>query len=309
MESISSGTSTEQTQQVGSATQDTQTDKDASVQSDFEQFLKGILPSSTDNTISEEDLFAALIQERVKSLKGDDAATKFSELFAEKKTSMTKADGYVPVEDAAKAALKELVSSEDLTGEEAGKIYSHAFAGAQLDDNTEALFDGRGGADDTTIAVDTMEAALLAARVQIEKFDAGEEPTARDLDEESMSKAAAMAAGGGTATAAGNGESSSGVALDGANGFLFKPESDSNGNLVVLLPEVMTGNVLGISLKGENDEVLEEGAYGGVGNGEREHFRFSQPGGNYPANLIVEVAMKDGSTKTYEIADPSQRYD
>ena len=93
----------------------------------------------------------------------------------------------------------------------------------------------------------------------------------------------------------------------GSSGFLFKPVSDSNGKLVVLAPSELTGNVESIVLKDSTGSVLDEGVFSGVGNGEREHFRFSKAGGDYPDNLVVEIRLKDGSVKTFDIADPSQR--
>ena len=52
---------------------------------------------------------------------------------------------------------------------------------------------------------------------------------------------------------------------------------------------------------------IESGRYGGNGNGNREHFRFSQPGQNYPAGVIVEATLTSGETVRYTISNPSQR--
>lgn len=113
------------------------------------------------------------------------------------------------------------------------------------------------------------------------------------------------AAGGG----GGGGGTKGGIHVDGPNGFLWKPVSDSNGKLAVLLPKGMTGDIASVVLKDANGQVIEKGRMTGVGNGDREHFRFSRPGADYPEGVTVEVQLKDGSVKTYTIDNPGQRYD
>lgn len=100
-----------------------------------------------------------------------------------------------------------------------------------------------------------------------------------------------------------------GIKMDGPGGFVWKPVSDSDGKLAVLLPEKFSNNVAGVTLKSADGQTLEEGRFTGIGNGNRAHFRFDKPGGGYPPGTIVEAHMKDGSTKTYRIDDPSSRYD
>jgi hypothetical protein len=117
------------------------------------------------------------------------------------------------------------------------------------------------------------------------------------------------AGGGGHAAGGGGGGHKGGIHVDGANGFLWKPVSDSDGRLAVLTPERFTGNVAQVVLKDQAGNVLETGRHGGVGNGGREHFRFSKPGGAYPPGVTVEVRMRNGGTESYPIAQPSQRYD
>jgi hypothetical protein len=161
---------------------------------DFESYLKNMLTPDAANNVSEEELFSGLISERLKTEKSQELSDKYNKILSTKKTEMQGPDGYVRCEDAAKDALRELRDSGDLTGEEADKIYSEAFAGAQLDGNTNALYDNRGGAGDDTIAVSTLEQALLSARTITEKFDKGEETVAmRSLDEASNGKSVSVA--------------------------------------------------------------------------------------------------------------------
>lgn len=90
-------------------------------------------------------------------------------------------------------------------------------------------------------------------------------------------------------------------------GFLWKPVSDSDGNLAILLPPRMTGKVVAVRVLSPDGQVLEEGRHGGVGNGGREHFRFKRPGGAFPPNCQVQILMKDGSQQTIPIPNPGVR--
>jgi len=288
MESIQSTTRTTSNQIVTKP----KDDKKGSENSAFDMTLKGLMKPDGANKVSEEDLFSALIQERIKKEKGEDALKAFQELLATTKQSMQKPDGYIPVEDATKAALINFQTSGKLTAEEADTMYSEAFAAAQLDGNSEVLFDNRGGPNDPTIAVATMEQALMGSRVKIEKFDSGaEKAPLRSLLEPSASKAALT-----------------GV-TPGADGFLWKPESEKDKKLVVLLPPRLSGMVANVRLMGPNGEEIETGRYSGNGNGGREHFRFSRAGGSYPDGLSVEVKLSNGETVRFGVGETSARSD
>ncbi len=282
--------------------------------SDFDSVLTRILSPLGAQEISEEELFAGIIQERIAKLKGEDAGTKFGEKLASKKSELARPDGAVSAEEAARAAMESLVADGTLTQAEAAGIHAQAFKAAQLDDNKEALFDNRGGPGDPTIATSKLEAALLSARTIIEKIDSGEETAGEltlDVGNTGLPNVRVTTQADGTMTASSSsiGTAAEGNPMDGAEGFLFKPVSESNGNLVILLPASLTKQIESVILKDTEDKEIEEGKNSGIGNGNREHFRFSKPGGEYPENLTVEVKLTDGSTKTYKIADPSTRYD
>jgi hypothetical protein len=261
---------------------------------EFSSTLKAFLAPDKSNKVSEEEVFAALVQERIKKTKGDSALSEFKTIFESTKKRLQRPDGYVPIEDAAKQALKEFRDSNKISKEEADSIYSQAFAGAQLDQNKDALYDNRGGANDPTIAVADMEQALLLSGTLLGKFDSGSEKAAtRSLDEPSHS----AALGGTGATGS---ESASG-------GFLFKPNSESDGKLVVLLPPRLAGLVKGVALVGPNGEIIETARYTGNGNGGRDHYRFSRAGGQYPDGLTVQATLATGELVRYVIRETSAR--
>jgi hypothetical protein len=91
-------------------------------------------------------------------------------------------------------------------------------------------------------------------------------------------------------------------------GFLWKPQSDSDGRLVVLLPPSLTSAVNSVRLKSSRgDTELDNGRYGGIGNGGRLHFRFGKSGASYPDGTIVEVLFTDGSKLRVPIGETSAR--
>lgn len=77
-------------------------------------------------------------------------------------------------------------------------------------------------------------------------------------------------------------------------GFVWKPVSEGDGKLVVLLPASYNDNAIKV-----NGEV---GRYAGRTNGNRPTHRFTKAGAGYPPNSILEV-----NGVKYLIANPSQR--
>lgn len=96
--------------------------------------------------------------------------------------------------------------------------------------------------------------------------------------------------------------------LPATGGFLWKPISDKNGDLAVLLPKQYTGKIKQVRiLNPEGTKAIAKGKYSGVGNGDREHFRFTKPGGGYPDGAIVLIEMENGAIRHFKIKDTSKR--
>ena len=293
METVRSTSQVSPVQGVKPYTNPTPTTSADSGGTEFDTTLKAILKGDSANMVSEEDVFSALVQERIKKTKGDEVLKKFQELLATTQTEMKKGDGFIPMEDAAKAALIKAREAGILTKEETDLIYSQSFAAAQLDDNKDVLFDNRGGGSDPTIAVADIAAAITASRALIEKFDSGEEKAAtRSVDEVSTGKSAGMGSSGGAG---------------GASGFLYKPVSDTTGKLVVLTPSKLAGLIQGVKLYDPAGKLIESGRYTGNGNGGRDHFRFTKPGSSYPDGMVVEVTLNTQDKVRYVINETSNR--
>jgi hypothetical protein len=99
-----------------------------------------------------------------------------------------------------------------------------------------------------------------------------------------------------------------GQLLGKTGGFLWKPVSDKNGDLAILLPKQLTGKVKEVRiLNPDGTKSIAKGKYSGVGNGNREHFRFAKPGSGYPDGAIVLIKLEDGSARHVRISDTSRR--
>ncbi|MDZ4197933.1 MAG: hypothetical protein U1E27_01465, partial [Kiritimatiellia bacterium] len=71
-------------------------------------------------------------------------------------------------------------------------------------------------------------------------------------------------------------------------GFIWKPVSESDGKLVVLLPAGYKGKVNGCWIARGDGSVVENGRFvGDTHNGNRPHYRFSKPGAQYGTGIFV----------------------
>lgn len=314
MQAITSLRSAENTTGNEGVTDSKKTTDSSGDAGEFDTLLRSLVKTDGANQTNEEELFAGLIFERLKSTKGDEAAQAYSTALEKEKAALAKADGYIPFEDAAKNALRTLRADKTISGEEADTIYSEAFEGAQLDSNKNVLYDGRGGANDPTIALALLESALTSSKTTIDKFTSGESKASkRSLDEASNSATQGvntLSVATGDASTVAETNTPTGTAFDGADGFLFKPESSTDGKLAVLLPQALANQVLSLLVKDEGGNTLEEGRSTGYGDlGTREKFAFSKDGSAYGKNLTVQALLTDGTVREWKIPDPSQRYD
>lgn len=284
-------------------------------QSDFATIFRSLITPDAGNNVNEEELFAALARERVKALKGDEAAAKYDQLLESNKAALRKPNGFVSHEELGIKTLKDLRAAGTLSAEEADQIYSESFEAAQLDGNKTALFDSRGGPGDSSIAMASTEKALADAKSMLEKIAKGE----LKVGSLSLDQAAPNIVGSaqvtnlvavGDTSAIAESNIPTGTTVDGANGFLFKPISSNEAKLAILLPEILAHKVSKVVLKDALGLELETGRSTGYGElGTREKFAFSKQGGGYPSNLTVEATLADGSIKSWSIPDPSKRYD
>lgn len=89
-------------------------------------------------------------------------------------------------------------------------------------------------------------------------------------------------------------------------GFVWKPVSEGDGNLVVLLPSAYAGKVAAVDIV-KGGSVVERGRFTGNTNGNRPTFRYRLPGAGYGSGLTVVARLTDGSTKTWGIPNGGGR--
>jgi hypothetical protein len=223
--------------------------------------------------------------------------------------ALGKGKGY---EDAVKSSLQKLVSEKKLTQKDADSIYSTSFRAAQLDSNQNALYDNKGGKNDKTIATEKFGQAAKLAYEYLKDAETGKaKPKARSLkaaneSEKKESKPAAQKAS--SASKSSHSGGSGGI----SNEFLWKPTAEKDGKLVVLLPASLTGDVSSLALYSSLPPTpanrIEDGRYANVGNGDREHFRFSKAGSSYQDGLYVVATLKDGTKVQHQISETSARF-
>ncbi len=332
MYTVPAGLRSQSNQAVAPATNGQTGSGDTKVSSEFDTFMRGILKADGENNVNEEELFASLIVERIKALKGQAAADEFRGVLEKHKGLNKGSGGYCFTETAARNALKEFQGSGKLTQEEADKIHSEAFEAAQLDNYKTALFDSIGGANDPTRAVATMEAALLSAQTMLKKFDSGElKASSHPVDSEYPAMGTEPIRTG-LLSASGTDEGPMGPVLDGdpnigakeagevrpkgnkidgAEGMLWKPHSHTTGKLIMLLPHNYNKQVASITLRDSEGKKIESGRYFTTGGGTagREKWVFSKGGDKYPKDITVNIKFRDGNIKKIHIANPGQRYD
>ena len=92
------------------------------------------------------------------------------------------------------------------------------------------------------------------------------------------------------------------------SGFLWKPVSESDGKLVVLLPSAYRGGRVSSTKVYSGGAFLEQGRYTLDANGDRPHFRFSKPGASYGKNITVIATLRDGVTQqSWSVPDGARR--
>ncbi len=97
-----------------------------------------------------------------------------------------------------------------------------------------------------------------------------------------------------------------------SGGFVWKPVSEGDGNLVVLFSSGRSGEIKRAALVDRQtggDVVIETLRYVGDTNGGRPTFRASRRGSSYPSNLILVRQGLDDSVHCITVPSPGSRYD
>ena len=254
------------------------------------KILREALVADAQGNVNEEQLQNGIV-EKLLAEKSSALSDEYSSVFIGAQQQG------LSVEDSVKFALKIIVQSGKLSQAEAEEINGISFEAAQLDSDRSALFDSRGSESDHTIAIAGVEDAIRAAEEKLELIEKGElSIEARSLDAPSNIVQET---------------NSSGSSQGGEGGFLWKPESERDGNLVVLLPSSLSGNVENVGifrdLPPSSETLIETGSFSSIANGGRAHFRFDNPGSAYPDGVYVVAQLSNGQASTFQVGDTSVR--
>ena len=92
---------------------------------------------------------------------------------------------------------------------------------------------------------------------------------------------------------------------DGDNTFLWKPVSESDGNLVVLTPAALNGLIVKLVAR---DKTGEFRANDERKNGNRGHYRFGLPGRAFGENIPVDIHMENGDALRVVVPHGAKRF-
>lgn len=238
--------------------------------------------------VNEETLYAASVYRKLSK----EDRKEFLEALRDR-SAVLKGKGDPSFYKATNEALNHLIREKKLSTQDFNNIKRYALGKAQLDSDKSNITrkSQRIGNGSDGSALDKLRENKAATNKELRAFE-----------KSSADKSASSKVSSNQTLKTNGGQSSSG-----SEKFLWKPVSDSDGKLAVLLPSSLTGDVSKVTIEAPDGKVIGQGRFSGVGNGEREHYRFSQAGGSYPDGSRVLIYFKDGSVKEVEIKETSSR--
>lgn len=93
--------------------------------------------------------------------------------------------------------------------------------------------------------------------------------------------------------------------VDGAGGFLWKPQSQKDGALVVLFPKEYDEEFLSVEAE-RLDGDFDAGTFDGFTNGARQTWRFPDVGSAYTGRLYVDAGNQECA---WRVTDPAEIQD
>ena len=149
-------------------------------------------------------------------------------------------------------------------------------------------------------------AMMVVVGCDLDGSDSGSEELAQIDQAIADEQAAQNAAPSSPSTTSSAPASSSG---GGSGGFIWKPVSEGDGNLVVLLPGSLRCRVSGADIQKSGSRVEKGRFTGDTHNGNRPHYRFSKPGAGYGSGLTLTAFLSGGGKQSWNIPNGASRYD
>jgi len=123
--------------------------------------LKDTFGKGVRDPVSEEELFVAVLKEKMAG-QGEFATRQFNRILSSNIQRAQKS-GRVSYEEIGHASMKALIDAQLISKEDARTLKREAFNAAQLDDNKQLLYDGKGTTADPTISVAPVRKAVHLA--------------------------------------------------------------------------------------------------------------------------------------------------
>ena len=287
---------------------------------EFGAFFERALGRTGTAEVNEEELFASLLEQRLEKV-SPEAAEFYRTKQAELLEAGKRADGVVFQETAANDALVATVEEGLIDVETAELVKGEAFMAAQLDDKLDVLYDGRGSANDPTIAVSEMEAALFRMREMLDKIEGGEMTAASmalgNPEPEYVHPAAAAAA----AAAKGHAleeekeekkvkkdkkieESKESKKAEQVNDYPSLEGSDLSNYVTIALPGGVKGLVSSVEVHSDFPRTDETKIADGIQSNTNElEFKFSKPNKGFDNEAYVVAYLKNNSVETWQLDD------
>lgn len=260
--------------------------------------------------INEEELYSAIIHQQLKE-KNPTAALAFETALPEQIAKIKTNKNSTLVFKATDRVMRAFVRSKQISHDLYRQTRDYAFGKAQMDSDRTWLAPKRTeeqGRGDTPLraistALNKFSENSPALAEEISAYRAREAAISRAKWKERR-QAASSANSSDNAIAQNTSSSSNDI----PSGFLWKPNSEKDNRLVILLPSTMTSSAKKVAiLSPDGNKVLENGNFAGIGNGGRQHYRFSKAGGNYPAGAQVSITFDDGTKRTVLISNTANR--
>ena len=264
---------------------------------------------STRRLINETELFAAAVHSHFSRESNPNQLNKFERLLADEVNIMSDRGREIKFFNATKRTLRKMVKSKDLAHAEYKEIKAKAFGKAQLDSNRTNLSTMRSEeAKSSDTPVRTIDTALTkfesnqgASDLEIKIFRKNRYENRRELLLERARRNRLSFKESSV-------NQSTTQSVSAPAGFVWKPASESDGRLVILLPSELTGKAIDVSIISPNGkDLIATGRFSGVANGFRQHYRFDSSGGAFPDGSKVLVQLNNGTNFTVSISETSQR--
>jgi len=292
------------------------TTQDSSQSDSFNALLEGILAPLGKQEVSEEELFASVIHERIHSSKGAEAATEYADALSTGRQARSTAPRF-SMEELARESLSSLVESGTISQQEAETINAQAFKASQLDNNLGALYDHIGGDNDPTIAVANLEEAISSAQEMVTKLNSGDiNPGTLNLGigntgrpniilEVLENGSYKLPGSESNSITPPDSEGDEPAIVQPPKSKIFEAISSLDNRLTLMLPSQLKSKIEEVILRDMNGNILESGEVLGEDEHGRPKYAFSQPGADYPKHLTVEVQLSGGMKKIYSVPDAS----